>query len=296
MARLRPPSGPVHDAQEVRRRRGEPELHGAVVERAHADRFGDRHSVRGSSPGRSRARSRSRRRARARRVEHPLDPELDVVRGQRRAVRPAQPLAEMEDVRAGRRRRSPTARRATARSCAPATPPPAGRRAACRAGCSATRSRSADRGRSGGSCSRCAASRSASGGRRRPPRARTLAGRSSFASRETHRGVQRQCELEQDECHRLRLTAPLEQRQQLAVVADRLVERVLLPRLVAGAGQVVGRLLLVLGREPVMGEQGERVVGRIGRSSSHVAPPRDGAAGARSRRSCGRRLPGSARA
>src|SRR5205823_3319313 len=53
---------------------------------------------------------------------------------------------------------------------------------------------------------------------------------------------------------------PLEQRQQLAVVADRLVERVLLARLVAGPGQVGNRLVLVFGGEPVVREERERVV------------------------------------
>ena len=81
---------------------------------------------------------------------------------------------------------------------------------------------------------------------------------------EAQRRVQRERQLEAHERHLLRLAALLEQRQQHAVVADRLVERVLLPRLVARAHQVVDRLVLVLRREPVVGEQRERVVGRVG--------------------------------
>src|SRR5207247_8717224 len=67
-------------------------------------------------------------------------------------------------------------------------------------------------------------------------------------------------ELEEDERDRLPLSAPLEQRQQLAVVADRLVERVLLARLVPGPGQVLHGLVLVGRREPVVGEQAERLL------------------------------------
>ena len=65
VARLRAAVGAVHDAQEVRRRRGQPELDGPVVERAHADADGVARAGRGSSPGRSRARSRSRPTSRA---------------------------------------------------------------------------------------------------------------------------------------------------------------------------------------------------------------------------------------
>ena len=87
------------------------------------------------------------------------------------------------------------------------------------------------------------------------PDARTRAGRSSFASREPQRHVQRERELEQHERDLLALAAPLEDRQQLAVVRDRLVERVLLARPVAGAREVRDRLVLVLGAEPVVREQ-----------------------------------------
>src|SRR5204862_881541 len=56
---------------------------------------------------------------------------------------------------------------------------------------------------------------------------------------------------------RLALAASLEQRQQGAVVADRLVQRVFLARLVARAEQVCPRLVLVLGRAPVVCEKSE---------------------------------------
>ena len=80
----------------------------------------------------------------------------------------------------------------------------------------------------------------------------------SFASAKRSDDVQRERELEQHQRHRLPLAAALQQRQQLAVVADRLVERVLLTRAVAGARQVVDRLVLVVGGQPVVGEHAER--------------------------------------
>ena len=63
--RLRPAVGAVHHAHEVRRRRDQPELDRAVVQRPHADRGPRRRCARGSSPGRSPARSRSPPRTRA---------------------------------------------------------------------------------------------------------------------------------------------------------------------------------------------------------------------------------------
>ena len=76
---------------------------------------------------------------------------------------------------------------------------------------------------------------------------------------ETERGVERESELEEDERDLLPLAPPLEQRQQVAVVLDRLVERVLETRLVPGAQEVAGGLLLVLGPQPVIREQAEHL-------------------------------------
>ena len=98
MARLRSGVGAVHHAHEIGSRRGQPELDRPVVERAHADPFGvvvvaevvvlavlehevDRHG-----------------RAWARRIEHALDSVLHVARLQRRAVRPGEALAQVEDI------------------------------------------------------------------------------------------------------------------------------------------------------------------------------------------------------
>ena len=73
--------------------------------------------------------------------------------------------------------------------------------------------------------------------------------------REAERHVERERELEQHECDSRLLAASLQDRQQLAVVTDRLVERVLLPRAVTGHRQVRDRLVLVVRGEPVVGEQ-----------------------------------------
>ncbi len=98
VARHRASVGPVQDAQEVRRRRRQPELDRQVVEGADPDPVQvvvalevvvlrlfehevDRH-----------------RRARSLRVEQPLDPVLDVVCGQGCPIRPRRSLAEVEDV------------------------------------------------------------------------------------------------------------------------------------------------------------------------------------------------------
>ena len=74
----------------------------------------------------------------------------------------------------------------------------------------------------------------------------------------------------------LALAATLEQRQQVAVVRDRLVEGVLLSRPVARERQVADRLVLVLGAEPVVGEQRPRPRARARPpcSSSHSAARR----------------------
>ena len=99
---------------------------------------------------------------------------------------------------AGRRRRSPTARRATARSCARATARRAGRTAACRAGCWATRSPTAGRGRRGQVARRHLDRRRRFAGvrlRRRPELERALV--RLVRLREPQRHVQRERELEQ---------------------------------------------------------------------------------------------------
>ena len=80
---------------------------------------------------------------------------------------------------------------------------------------------------------------------------------------EAKRGVERERELEQDERDLLPLAPALEQRQQVAVVLDRLVEGVLEARLVARAQEVVRGLGLVPGREPVVREQAENVSGKV---------------------------------
>ena len=67
--------------------------------------------------------------------------------------------------------------------------------------------------------------------------------------------MQRQRELEQHQRDLAVLAATLQDRQQLAVVADRLVERVLLAGAVAGDRQVRDRLVLVVGGQPVVGQQ-----------------------------------------
>ena len=122
VARLRPAVGAVHHAHEVRRGRGQPELDRAVVERPDADRGRRPRCAAGSSPGRSRARSRS----------PPTSPGRP---GSRTRLMPNSTSCAVSGVavattaapRAGgtrsaaRRRRSPTARRARARSCARAT-------------------------------------------------------------------------------------------------------------------------------------------------------------------------------
>ena len=77
---------------------------------------------------------------------------------------------------------------------------------------------------------------------------------------ESERGVECERELEENERDRLALAAPLEQRQQLAVVADRLVERVFLARLVARAGQVLDGLFLVRRRQPVVCQEAKRLL------------------------------------
>ena len=71
--------------------------------------------------------------------------------------------------------------------------------------------------------------------------------------------MQRERELEEDERDFLALAALLEQREKRAVVLDRLVEGVLEARLVARAQEVIRGLGLVLGGEPVMREQTERL-------------------------------------
>ena len=76
---------------------------------------------------------------------------------------------------------------------------------------------------------------------------------------EAKRGVKRERELEQDERDLLPLAPPLEERQQVAIVLDRLVERVLEARLVARPQEVVGGFRLVLRAEPVVREQAENL-------------------------------------
>ena len=67
--------------------------------------------------------------------------------------------------------------------------------------------------------------------------------------------MQRERELEQDERHLLRGAPPFQDRQQLAVVPDGLIQRVLLARAVPRARQVRDRLVLVRRGEPMMREE-----------------------------------------
>ena len=130
--------------------------------------------------------------------------------------------------------------------------------------------------------------------RRRPLVERSLVRRVRLG--EAERGVQRERELEEHERARLTLASPLEQRQERAVVLDRLVERVLLPRLVAGAQEVVGGLLLVLRCEPVMREQAEHLglASRVPLLEPFRRSPVQLVRAWR-RGACGTRSPGSAR-
>ena len=100
--------------------------------------------------------------------------------------------------------------------------------------------------------------RSGAGSGRRPEVERPLVG--LVRLREAQRHVERERELEQHERDRVPLAAALQERQQLPVVADRLVERVLLPRPITGAREVRDRLVLVVGAEPVVGEQSRDLV------------------------------------
>ena len=251
----------VHDAHEVRRRSDEPELDRPVVERSHTDaprvaRPAERvvlpvleHEVDGDGGAGTLG------------IENALDPELDVVSRQRRPVRPGEALAEVEDVAepvvgdlpALRERwddrplrprlDEPVEELHAELDVRPRSPrgfgigSPAGRKLA------AIRSVS------------LAGPGAASGG------VQCSKARSVGLVRlgEAERRVEGERELEEDERDLLPLAAALEQRQQVAVVLDRLVERVLLPCLVAGAQQVPGRLVLVLRPQPVMSEQAEHL-------------------------------------
>ena len=98
MPRLRAAVGTIHGAHEVRRRRAQAELDRPVVERAHADDVpvGVAAEVR-VLPLLEREVDGDRG-AGALGIEDALDPELDVVGGERSAVGPGQAVAEMEDV------------------------------------------------------------------------------------------------------------------------------------------------------------------------------------------------------
>src|SRR3954470_17517958 len=145
------------------------------------------------------------------------------------------------------------------RSSALATLRRAGRRAACRAGCPATSPREWDRSPAGRTSRPSAASarRSACGRGRSPvlegaPVALVRLGKAKGR-------VERQRELEEDQRDLLPLAPAFEQWQQVAVALDRLVERVLLPCLVAGPQQVPSRLVLVVRTQPVVSEQAQHL-------------------------------------
>ena len=89
--------------------------------------------------------------------------------------------------------------------------------------------------------------------RRRPEPERALIRLVRLLEPERH--VQRQRELEQHQRDLAVLAPSLQDRQQLAVVTDRLVERVLLTGAVARDREVRDRLVLVVGGQPVVGQQ-----------------------------------------
>ena len=72
---------------------------------------------------------------------------------------------------------------------------------------------------------------------------------------EAQRHVQRERQLEQDESDLLPLPPRLEDRHELAVVPDRLIERVLEPGLVARSREVHQGLVLIVRSQPVVCEQ-----------------------------------------
>ena len=115
--------------------------------------------------------------------------------------------------------------------------------------------------------------------------------------REAQRHVQGERELEEHECALLALTTAIEQGQQFPVVRDRLVEGVVLARLVARDREVPHGLVLVFGPEPVVGEQ----AGDVGFPAGVVLLQPCGRPSMerwidRPRRACGRPSPGSGRA
>ena len=100
--------------------------------------------------------------------------------------------------------------------------------------------------------------------------------------REPQRHVQRERELEQHERDLASLAAPLEDRQQLAVVPDRLVEGVLLTRAVAGASSGTRPPCPRRRRRASGARAGRRPRPRGRRSAPRAIRPPRGAGGSRS--------------
>ena len=255
MTRLWPAIRAVHHAHEVGGRGHQPELDRTVVEGPHADPVGVpivpevevlavlQHEVNGD------------RGARALRIQDPLDPELDVVRGERAAVRPPQAVAEVEHVPQAVVRDLPSL--GEGRNDRPFRPlldqaieqlhaeldvrPRDGRLRIRVVGQEA-------RGHSQGCGRRCRP-----GLGRRPQLEGPLVGGVGFG--EPQRAMQGQSQFEQHQRHRLPFPPALQERQQSPVMADGLVEGVLLASLVARPGQVGDGLVFVIGGEPVVGQE-----------------------------------------
>ena len=298
VAGLRPAVRPVHHAHEVRRRRRQPELHGPVVQRPNADARRRRRCARGSSPARSPARSRSRRTnpgeagSSTRLMPNSTSCAVSGSPSDQRS-----PSRRWNTYRSPSSARSPTVRRATGtivRSGHASTSRSNSCMQSWMFGHAIADFGSASFGR------KLVATRSvavgAVGGRgRRPQVERPLVGGVRLG--EPQRDVQGERELEQHERDLVAFAPALHEREQLAVLRDGLVERVLLPRPVGGPRQVLDGLVLVRGGQPVVRQDAGRPSSRPRRPAARATPPPAGAGGRRSaRRASGTPPPGSARA
>jgi hypothetical protein len=257
MAGLRARIRTIQHAEEVRRRSLEPELQRTVVKRDHADAAVVALASGVVVESVLKDEVDRRRGAGPTWVEYALDPELDVVRGQRVAVRPARPGVQVEQVaKPVGRDLPPLGERRHDRPLRPRLDQPVeqlhaeldirpgdGRIRISVAGEDARRN--PQRLRRGHRCWRA------------PQSERLPVGRVGLG--EAKRGMERERQLEQDERHLLLGAASFQQRQQLPVVADRLVECVFLAGPVACPGEIVERPVLVACGEPVVGEQPERI-------------------------------------
>lgn len=254
---LRTGVGPVHHAEEVRGGHGESKLDGAIVERADSDGVevvvappevvlrilqGEQHrnGDAGLVP-----------------VEVALDTEGDVVSRERRPVRPLEAFAEREHVAQAVVCDLPAlGERRNDRGLGPALDEPIEQRHLrldvrehVRAGRIDIARHAADT--YAQRCTRRLCRRSL------PQLERLLVGLVGLA--ETKSRVQREGQLEERERHGLRLASALEEREESAVVPDRLVQRPREAGSVPRAGEVPDRLPLVLGRQPVVREEPENL-------------------------------------